>query len=236
LQPASINDPSARARIAAAQPEVVCVSAFGALIKDPLLSEHDFVNVHPSLLPRWRGAAPIERAIMAGDEVTGASIIRLTEGLDSGPVCAQERESIFADDTYGSLAARLMALSGELLVRTLDERPSCSEQDESLASYADKIAPEERRLDPARSALELERVARALTPHIGAWVELEDGTRLGVLKARATPGGGDAGRLVVHDGRVPALVCSAGELELLVVKPPGRREMGGEDWLRGLRT
>jgi methionyl-tRNA formyltransferase len=173
---------------------------------------------------------------MSGDEVTGASIIRLTEGLDSGPVCAQRPEPISADDTYGSLAPRLVALSGGLLVRALDERPPCREQDESLATYAGKIAPEERRLDPARSAVELERVIRALTPHIGAWVELGDGTRLGVLKARAAPGGGDAGRLVVHDGRVPALVCSVGELELLVVKPPGRREMRGDDWLRGLRT
>jgi len=234
VQPLSVNDEPARRRIAAARPEAVCVCAFGALIKTPLLSEHHFLNVHPSVLPRWRGAAPVERAIMAGDEVTGVSILRLTEELDSGPVCAQEREPISPQDTYGTLAARLAALGGDLLVRTLDDRPACREQDDSLATYAEKIAPEDRRLDPAKSATDLERVVRALTPHIGAWVELEDGIRLVVSRARAAPGGGQPGRIVVH-GRVPALACAEGELELLVVKPPGRREMGGEDWLRGLR-
>ena len=94
--------------------------AFGALIKEPLLSEHEMLNVHPSLLPRWRGAAPIERAIMAGDEQTGVSIMRLTAGLDSGPVCLAGREPIAPDDTYGSLAPRLQGLGGELLLEVLD--------------------------------------------------------------------------------------------------------------------
>src|SRR5207253_8715336 len=116
-QPGSVNEPAARARIAEAEPEAVCVCAFGGLIRDPLLSAYRMLNVHPSLLPRWRGAAPIERAIMGGDERTGVSIMQLTEGLDSGPVCAQTSEPIAADDTYGSLAARLEALGADLLVR-----------------------------------------------------------------------------------------------------------------------
>ena len=107
---------------------VVC--AFGALIKEPLLSEHEMLNVHPSLLPRWRGAAPVERAIIAGDERTGVSIMRLTAGLDSGPVCLQESEPITPQDTYGTLAARLERLGGELIVRAIDERPAFHEQDE----------------------------------------------------------------------------------------------------------
>jgi methionyl-tRNA formyltransferase len=234
IQPPSVNDEAARARIAEAGPEVVCVCAFGALIKEPLLSEHHLLNVHPSLLPRWRGAAPIERAIMAGDDVTGVSIIRLTEELDGGAVCARETEPILSDDTYGALAGRLQVLGGELLVRTLDDRPTCREQDDSLATYAEKIGPQDRRLDPTKPAAELERAVRALTPHVGAWVQLNEGIRLGVSQARATPGGGEPGRLVAH-GRVPALACADGDLELLVVKPPGRHEMGGEDWLRGLR-
>ena len=90
FQPDDVNDVAARARIAAAQPGAVCVCAFGALIKAPLLSEHEMLNVHPSLLPRWRGAAPVERALIAGDAVTGVSIMRVTAGLDSGPVCLQE--------------------------------------------------------------------------------------------------------------------------------------------------
>ena len=115
-----------------------CVCAFGALIKEPLLSAHELLNVHPSLLPRWRGAAPIERAIMAGDERTGVSIMRLTAGLDSGPVCLAAREPIDPRDTYGSLAARLARLGGELLVRALDEieagePPPFAEQEEATA-------------------------------------------------------------------------------------------------------
>ena len=94
-------------RIAAAEPDASCVCAYGVLIKEPLLSDYEILNVHPSLLPRWRGAAPVERAIMAGDEETGVSIMRLTAGLDSGPVCLQEREPIRPDDDYGTLAARL---------------------------------------------------------------------------------------------------------------------------------
>src|SRR5437868_1816494 len=131
-QPESVNDPRARELIAAAGAaragsedlggveapcQTVVVCAFGALVREPLLSEHDLLNVHPSLLPRWRGAAPIERAIMAGDEVTGASIIRLTEELDSGPVCAQDSEPIGTADTYGTLAKRLQTLGGDLPVR-----------------------------------------------------------------------------------------------------------------------
>jgi methionyl-tRNA formyltransferase len=233
-QPASVNDPDARARIASARPEAVCVCAFGGLIKEPLLSEYWMLNVHPSLLPRWRGAAPIERAIIAGDDRTGVSIIRLSAGLDSGPVCALQAEPIGPEDTYGTLAARLAELGGRLLVATLAERPSCAEQDESLATYAEKIGPEDRRLDPSRPASELERVVRALTPRVGAQVLLEDGTLLGVARARVLDTGPTAGTLSLEGPR-PVLGCADGALELLVVKPPGRREMSAEDWLRGLR-
>jgi methionyl-tRNA formyltransferase len=234
-QPASVNDEAARARIEAARPEAVCVCAFGALIKEPLLSAHPMLNVHPSLLPRWRGAAPIERAIMAGDEETGVSIMQVTAGLDSGPVCLQAREPIEADDTYGTLARRLQTLGGELLVRALDEAHPCAQQDESLATYADKLEPADRELDPARPASELERVVRALSPHVGAHVELPDGTWLGVRQARVVPGEDrtPAQGVVSLEGPRPLLGCADGGLELLVVQPPGRRQMSGEDYLRG---
>jgi methionyl-tRNA formyltransferase len=233
-QPDSVNDEGARARIAAAEPEAVCVCAFGALIREPLLSEHLMLNVHPSLLPRWRGAAPIERAIMADDERTGVSIMRVTAGLDSGPVYLADSEPIEPEDTYGTLSARLERLGGDLLVRALDDLPPATEQDDTQATYAEKITPEDRRLDPARRASELERVVRALTPHIGAQLQLDDGALLGVRDARVVPDGPAAGSLSL-EGSSPVLGCADGALELVVVHPAGRRPMRGEDWLRGLR-
>ncbi len=235
LQPESVNAPEARAEIAALMPEAVCVCAFGALIKEPLLSAYPMLNVHPSLLPRWRGAAPIERAIMAGDERTGVSIMHLTAGLDSGPVCAQVSEPIRAEDTYGSLAARLQERAAKLLLAVLDASPSCHEQDEAGVTYAEKIASEDRRLDGARSAVELERTVRALSPHIGAQLELADGERLGVRAARALSESGPAPGEISYAGTVPVLGCSPGALALLRVQPAGRREMSGEEFLRGRR-
>jgi methionyl-tRNA formyltransferase len=234
-QPQSVNDEAALEAIAAARPEAVIVCAFGALIEEPLLSAYPILNVHPSLLPRWRGAAPLERAIMSGDERTGVSIMQLTEGLDSGPVCAQAAEAIAPDDTYGSLSGRLQALGADLLVRVLDSSPPCAPQDDALATYAEKIAPGDRELDPSRPAAELERVVRALTPHIGAYAVLSDGERLGVHAARVLGDDRLAPGELSLDGPRPVLGCADGALELVTVQPPGRRAMSGEDYLRGRR-
>jgi methionyl-tRNA formyltransferase len=212
-QPGSVNSEEALMRIADARPEALCVCAFGALIKEPLLSSYPILNVHPSLLPRWRGAAPIERAILAGDAETGVSIMRLTAGLDSGPVCLEGRVAIEPEDDYGTLSARLEALGGELLVRALDEQPPCDAQAESGVTYADKITAADRVLDPSEPAAARARRVRALSPHIGAYLEQADGTRLGVWKARAV---GDT-------------------LELLIVQPPGKRPMPWADYQRGLK-
>jgi methionyl-tRNA formyltransferase len=212
----------------------IVVCAFGALIKEPLLSEHTILNVHPSLLPRWRGAAPIERAIMAGDEQTGVSIMRLTAGLDSGPVCLAASEPIRPEDTYASLAGRLQQLGGELIVRALDEAPTFTEQPEAGVTYAEKIGPADRLLDPSRPAAELERVVRALHPHVRAQVELDDGTRLGVHRAALLGGASSAGELGLRaSGDRLLLDCSEGTLELLVVQPPGGRPMDASAYLRG---
>jgi methionyl-tRNA formyltransferase len=188
--------------------------------------------VHPSLLPRWRGAAPIERAIMAGDAATGVSIMRLTSGLDSGPVCLVEPAPIDAADTYGSLAARLQELGGELLVRALSERPPFHEQRQQGVTYAEKITAADRLLDPARPALELERVVRALHPHVGARASLPDGALLGVQQAAVAEDLPASTGLIARDGRL-LLGCTTGTLELLVVQPPGGRAMAAADYLRG---
>jgi methionyl-tRNA formyltransferase len=243
-QPENVNDEQTAARIAAVEPAAVVVCAFGALIREPLLSAHLLLNVHPSLLPRWRGAAPVERAIMAGDERTGVCIMRLTEGLDSGPVCLSAQEPIAADDTYGTLAPRLAALGGRLLVEALDTSPPFTEQDEAGATYAEKITAEDRVLTPDRPAVELERVVRALTPHIGAaltGVGADRSERLGVWEAAARPPqAGDPGpgelRLDERGGRGPILGCAPGTLELITVQPAGRKAMAGDAYLRGLRS
>ena len=232
-QPASVNSEETAERIAATRPRAICVCAFGALIREPLLSRHLLVNVHPSLLPRWRGAAPIERAIEAGDEVTGVSIIRLVEELDAGPVGLQRAEPIAPDDDFGSLSARLAALSGELLVDTLDGEPEWTPQREQGATYAHKIEPADRRLDPERPARELERRVRALSPHIGCYVELDRDERLGVHRAAVVEDAGPApGELVVRGERL-LVACAEGSLELLEVQPAGGRAMDAGAYLRG---
>jgi methionyl-tRNA formyltransferase len=237
LQPESVNGDEARAAIAAVAPQSVLICAFGALIREPLLSEHAMLNVHPSLLPRWRGAAPIERALEAGDEETGVTIMRPTAELDAGPIFLQRSEPIWPDDDYGSLAARLAALGGELLVETLDSDPSPREQPRHGVTYAEKIGPDDRRLDPARPAAELERRIRALTPHVGTYVELGDGERLGVRRARLAAGVDDVepGALATRDASL-LYGASPGALELVEVQPPGRTAMRADAWLRGRRS
>jgi methionyl-tRNA formyltransferase len=232
IQPERLHDPEPLQRIAAARPDALCVCAYGVLIKEPLLSDHELLNVHPSLLPRWRGAAPVERAIMAGDAETGVSIMRLTAGLDSGPVCLQEPVPIGSDDDYGTLAARLQALGGGLLVRALDERPPFAEQDESLVTYAHKIEPADRTLDPALPAAVLERTVRALRPHIGARVTLSSGEPLGVVAASVCAADVAAGALEMVGDRL-VLGCADGALELVEIRPPGGRPMEARAWLRG---
>jgi len=227
FQPQNVNEPDACARIAAAEPEVVAVCAFGALIKEPLLSDHELINVHPSLLPRWRGAAPVERAIMEGDERSGVCTMLTEAGFDTGPVYLSGAEPIRPDDTYGSLAERLEQLGAGLLIRTLDERPTPVAQAEDGVTYAAKIGPDDRTMSPQATAAVNDRVVRALTPHIGARVQLADDAFLGVL--RAAPREPDAaGPLRAEGGRL-----FLGGLELLEVQPAGGRPMDAAAYLRG---
>jgi methionyl-tRNA formyltransferase len=236
LQAENVNDESALERIRAAQPEAVLVCAFGQLIREPLLSDYPMLNVHPSLLPRWRGAAPIERAMMAGDANTGVCVMRLAEGLDSGPVALCEETAIDPGEDFGALSARLAVLGGDLLVRALDLQAegalSFAEQDEDGVTYAEKIEAGERRLDPERPAAELAAKVRALTPHVGAYLELPGGDRLGVRQAMAVEADLNPGTLAERDGAL-LLGTGTGALQLDVVQPAGGKPMSAADYLRG---
>ena len=227
LRAKATERPEAMEAIRAAAPDLGVVCAFGQLIRDPLLDELELLNVHPSLLPRWRGAAPIERAIMAGDAETGVTIMRVTAGLDSGPIALREAVAV-DDDDFGRLSGRLEALGARLLVEALDRRASdelaLTDQDDSAATYAEKIEAADRMLDPGRPAIELERTVRALHPHIGAVLELQGGERLGVLEAAARADGPPAGEVETDDGLV--LGCGEGALELLDGQAPGRASDG----------
>lgn len=246
FQPEAVNSPESIERIAAAEPERLALCAFGALIKEPLLSQFaPILNVHPSLLPRWRGAAPLERALLAGDERTGVSIMALTAGLDDGPVARMEAMPIESEDDYGSLAAKLESLGAQLLIEALDASSAdgagldWQPQDESATSYAEKITAADRRLDPSEGAVASANRVRALAPHIGAYIELQDGSRLGVWQARALSGDGtgEAGGLDLSGAVVaqPIWHTAAGDLVLDSVQPPGRKRMSGDDFLRGQR-
>jgi methionyl-tRNA formyltransferase len=236
LQTGNVNDAAALERIGAARPEAVAVCAFGQLIREPLLSTWPLLNVHPSLLPRWRGAAPIERAIIAGDRTTGVSLMQIAAALDSGPVALREEVPIGPEDDFAALSERLADVGGELLVRALGLQAEGGltfvEQDEAEATYAEKIDPAERRLDPGRPASELARTVRGLTPHVGAYLESGEGNRLGVRRARAVD-------VSVRQGEVRAewgallLGCCRGALRLEIVQPPGGKPMAADAYLRG---
>ncbi|HEY6763087.1 MAG TPA: methionyl-tRNA formyltransferase [Baekduia sp.] len=211
-QPASVNDDEARARIAAVAPTGVVLCAFGALVKEPLLSDYDILNVHPSLLPRWRGAAPVERAMMAGDAQTGVSIMRLVAALDAGPVYAQRAEPILPTDDYASLAARLQDLSVDLLSEVLQDHPEPTPQPEDGVTYAEKLTAEDRTLDLTRPPEENVRIVRALHPHIGARIRLPNGDFLGIQEAT---------------------IGLDGAFTPVTVQPAGGRSMAYSEYLRG---
>ncbi|MBK5111458.1 MAG: methionyl-tRNA formyltransferase [Thermoleophilia bacterium] len=237
MKSGDVNAPADRERIAAAGGEWASICAFGQLVRDPLLSQVPMMNVHPSLLPRWRGAAPIERAIMAGDRRTGVSIMRLVAGLDSGPVALVEETPVDPDEDFGTLSGRLAAIGGRLLgeahTAAGEGGIGWTEQDDGTATYAEKIEPDERRIDPALSATSIHDQVRALTPHIGAWIGLENSDRLGVrsvtpLRDRSlTPGEFEAG------GEELVLGCGEGAIRLDVVLPAGGKAMEGTAYLQG---
>jgi methionyl-tRNA formyltransferase len=211
--------------------DVGAVVAFGQIVRRPLLGAYPLYNLHPSLLPRWRGAAPVERALMAGDSETGVCVIELIAELDAGPIHGCARFDVGPEDDAGSVRARALELGAPLLAEALRGRTHPEEQSTDGVTYAHKIEPGDRRIDWAGTAVDAANLVRALSPHIGARCEL-DGEPVTVWRAGAGPDGGEPGTIS------PPLRIGCGQggvLEVLELQPAGRRRMAVADYLRGLR-
>ncbi len=241
LQPATLKDEAEQARLAAYEPDVLIVAAYGLILPQAVLDipRHGCLNVHASLLPRWRGAAPIQAAILAGDEETGISLMSMTAGLDCGPVYRTESLCIGADETAGELHDRLARLGGSLLVEQLadilDGRVAPVEQDDAAASYAGKIRKEDAELDWTRGADALHRCVRAYNPVPGAFFFVDRGDagqalrikcwRASVLDVADEPAG-----TVVECGRDGIVIaCGHGGLRLDELQLPGKKRVTGRE-------
>jgi methionyl-tRNA formyltransferase len=219
--------------------DVAVVVAYGLILPKPILQapRHGCLNLHASALPRWRGAAPIQRAIMAGDAETAACVMRMDEGLDTGPVCRSARVVIGPDMTAGELHDVLAETGAELMVGALADLErgglDCTPQPAEGATYAAKIDKGETRIDFTRPARDVHNQVRALSPAPGAWFEAshEGRTeRIKVLRTQLVPGGGPAGT-VLDDAM--AIACGEGAIRVLEVQRSGRRPMSAADFLRG---
>lgn len=230
--PETLRDMEAHADFLALEPEAAVVTAYGLMLPQPILAgpTHGCLNVHGSLLPRWRGAAPIQRAILAGDHVTGITIMRMERGLDTGPMLATARVPI-EDKTSGELHAELAEIGARLMVETLAQIDQLKPepQPEMGANYAAKIDKAEARIDWSKSAELLEREVRAFAPFPGSWFEL-DGERIKLLKARVIGVNGAPGAVLDDEFTV---ACGNAAIRPLVVQRAGKPAMGADEFLRG---
>ena len=235
--PTSLRDAAAQEVFAAWGCDACVVVAYGLILPRVVLEAPRLgcLNVHPSLLPRWRGPAPIPRTIEAGDAATGVAIIRMAEGVDSGPVLLVERVSVPADATSGTLHDDLAARGGRLIVAALDGVAAgtltATPQADDGATYAAKLTKQQGRLDWRRPAVELERLVRAFAPRPGAWFEA-GGTVVKVLAADVVDGVGAPGTLI---GDEPTVACGAAALRLVTVQRAGKAPADGAAYLRGAR-
>ena len=241
-KPASLRVPAALEGLRAARPDVMVVAAYGLILPRAVLDipAHGCLNIHASLLPRWRGAAPIHRAILAGDRTTGVCIMRMEEGLDTGPVLLAREVQISARDTTGALTERLAALGAEAVLEALARLDAlvAHPQDEGQATYAAKISKSEARMDWTRSCTELDRQVRAFDPAPGAEAEVA-GEVLKVWSAEPLADAhGVPGTVIRAEADDLVIACGTGALRLRTLQKAGGRKMAAGDFLHGkaLRT
>lgn len=229
--PLRLRDPADQAEFAALRADVAVVVAYGLILPQPVLDAPRLgcLNIHASLLPRWRGAAPIHRAIMAGDMETGVAIMQMEAGLDTGPVLACARTRIGAEETTADLHDRLSVMGADLIVDVLDRLPlPAVPQPQDGVSYAAKIDKAEARVDWARPAAEVDRLIRGLSPFPGAWCEVA-GERVKLLRSRLAAGQGAPGQVLAGF----TIACGDGAVEVLEAQRAGKNPMAAGDLLRG---
>ncbi|WP_299773508.1 methionyl-tRNA formyltransferase [uncultured Tateyamaria sp.] len=232
--PVSLRDAEAQADFAALNADIAVVVAYGLILPQPVLDAptHGCLNIHASLLPRWRGAAPIHRAIMAGDAETGVCIMQMEAGLDTGPVLMREATAIGATETTAELHDRLADLGAALIVKTLEQLPALTAepQPEHGVTYAAKIEKAEAAIDWTQDAVEVDRKIRGLSPFPGAWFE-HDGMRIKVLGSELAEGSGLAGT-ILDDALT--IACGQGAVRLTRLQRAGKGAQDAEMFLRGM--
>lgn len=240
IQPEKLRQPEAIEQLRNWAPDLVVVAAFGQILRQEVLDlpPHGCINVHASLLPRWRGASPINAAILHGDEETGVTIMKMDAGLDTGPMLAQRAIPIAPEETAGSLFEKLSNLGADLLLETLPEYLAGTltpvPQPQEGVTYTPMLKKEEGRLDFTSPAVELERRVRAFNPWPGAFMEL-DGTLLKIHQAHIEAGTAAAGQRLVYRDQ-PAVATGDGLLILDVLQPAGKKPMSGKAYLAGARN
>jgi methionyl-tRNA formyltransferase len=239
LTPERLKSAEESARFASLTPDVAVVVAYGLILPKPILDapKYGALNLHASLLPRWRGAAPINRAIMAGDTETGVAVMRITEGLDAGPVCLEARAPIGADETAGELHDALATRGARLMVQALSALEGggldCRPQAEGGVTYAEKIDPAETRIDWSRPAREVHNLIRGLSPYPGAWFEFDLNGKPERIKAlRSTLANGSGAPGLALDNKL-TIACGEGAVRLVEVQRAAKRPMSADDFLRG---
>jgi len=240
IQPQKLRQPEALQQLKDWNPDLIVVTAFGQILRPEVLDlpVHGCINVHASLLPRWRGAAPIQAAILAGDARTGITVMKMDPGLDTGPMLSQRDILIGPEDTGGSLFERLSQLGGELLLETIPDyisgKTPAQAQPETGSTYAPMLKKEDGLLDFNRPAAELERKIRAFHPWPGTYLPWNDGP-LKIHRAHLAAGAEEPARHVVVDG-LPGIGTADGVIVFDELQPAGKRSMPGKAFLAGARA